>query len=88
MSIFLFRVDGPSTIEPHDVGREKDTRRAIMRVSRDPTGARRTCTRRCVVEAVRCVRERVATGEMEDLLTCSTRERTLVSHEQDAANSP
>lgn len=40
------------------------------------------------MEAVRCVRERLATGEMEDLLTCSTRERTIVAHEQDEANSP
>ena len=83
-----WRVGGPSTTEPHDDGRDEAPRRAIVRVSGDPLGARRAGTWRCVVEAVRCVRERPVTGEMEDLLTCSTRERTIVTHEQDEANSP
>lgn len=81
-------IGGPSTAESHHDGRDEAPRRAIVRVSGGPLGARRTGTWRCVVEAVRCVRERLATGEMEDLLTCSTRERTIVAHEQDEANSP
>ena len=85
---WCWRVGGPSTTEPHHDGRDEAPRRAIVRVSGDPLGARRASTWRCVVEAVRCVRERPATGEMEDLLTCSTRERTIVAHEQDEANSP